>query len=70
MAGERSEQHRAALYEAGAYWLYRSAEGGCGRAQFRLGLLLMHGLLEFGTRTVAKGQKVGCYDCHHGPNGD
>jgi mono/diheme cytochrome c family protein len=25
---------------------------------------------EFGTRTVAKGQKVGCYDCHNGPNGD
>jgi len=23
---------------------------------------------EFGTRTVAKGQIVGCYDCHRGPN--
>jgi hypothetical protein len=24
---------------------------------------------EYGTRTVAKGQVVGCYDCHRGPNG-
>ncbi len=24
---------------------------------------------EYGTRTVAKGQVVGCYDCHNGPNG-
>ena len=23
---------------------------------------------EFGTRSVAKGQVVGCYDCHNGPN--
>jgi hypothetical protein len=23
---------------------------------------------EYGTRTVAKGQVVGCYDCHNGPN--
>jgi len=23
---------------------------------------------EFGTRTVAKGTQVGCYDCHNGPN--
>ncbi len=23
---------------------------------------------EYGTRTVSKGQKVGCYDCHNGPN--
>jgi hypothetical protein len=25
--------------------------------------------LEHGTRTVAKGQVVGCYDCHNGPSG-
>jgi hypothetical protein len=25
--------------------------------------------LEHGTRTVSKGQIVGCYDCHNGPNG-
>jgi nitrate/TMAO reductase-like tetraheme cytochrome c subunit len=23
---------------------------------------------QFGTRTVAKGTQVGCYDCHNGPN--
>jgi hypothetical protein len=23
---------------------------------------------EYGTRTVAKGTQVGCYDCHNGPN--
>jgi hypothetical protein len=25
---------------------------------------------EYGTRTVARSQVVGCYDCHNGPNGD
>jgi hypothetical protein len=25
---------------------------------------------EFGTKKFAKGHKVGCYDCHNGPNGD
>lgn len=25
---------------------------------------------EYGTRTVAKGQVVGCYDCHNGPHDD
>jgi hypothetical protein len=25
---------------------------------------------EYGTRTVAKGQAVGCYDCHNGPHDD
>jgi hypothetical protein len=25
---------------------------------------------EYGTRTVARGQVVGCYDCHNGPNDD
>jgi len=26
--------------------------------------------VEHGTKTLAKGHKVSCYDCHNGPSGD